>query len=122
VALSRKWKIGIVAIAVAATLSTPLVWQLSNPDTGQLVGASVQAATGLAALVWAILQPASTTAHESTDTAIDTGNANATGGGTASTGVRRPQGTATGPAHAERTGNATADGAGSSASTGVDLS
>lgn len=56
------------------------------------------------------------------DTAVDTGSAQATGGGTASTGVVRPGGGGSGSATAQRTGDAVADGAGSRASTGVDHS
>ncbi|MER8046430.1 hypothetical protein [Streptomyces sp. NPDC094032] len=41
-----------MVVAVAGIISTPLVWLLNSPDTGQLVGASVQAAAGIAALVW----------------------------------------------------------------------
>ncbi|MGW7637451.1 hypothetical protein [Streptomyces decoyicus] len=43
-----------------------------------------------------------------------------TGGGAAHTGVRRPGGAGTESAKAERTGDATADGPGSSAVTGID--
>jgi hypothetical protein len=121
VALSRGWKIGVIAVAVAGTLSTPAVWQLGNPDAGQLVGASIQGASGLAALVWAMLQPAPASAPAPVDTAIRTGTARATSGGKASTGVRHHLGAATRPARAERTGDAIADGPGSHASTGVDL-
>lgn len=54
--MSRGWKITVMVVGVAGVVSTPLVWLLDSPDTGQLVGASVQAATGIAALVWALLQ------------------------------------------------------------------
>lgn len=120
--MSRGGKITIIVAAVIGIVSTPLFWLLNNPDTGQLVGASVQAATGIAALVWAMLQgpPAPTSAPEPADVATATGSAKTTGGGTAYTGVRRPRGAGTGSAKAERTGDATADGPGSSASTGVD--
>jgi hypothetical protein len=56
------------------------------------------------------------------DVAADTGHARATAGGRASTGVVRPGGAGSGSATAERTGDATADGTGSRASTGVDYS
>lgn len=56
------------------------------------------------------------------DIARYTGAAKASGGGSASTGVVRPGGTGDGSATAEHTGEATADGAGSRASTGVDYS
>lgn len=56
------------------------------------------------------------------DTASDTGSSRATGGGTASTGVVRPGGDGNGTATAQHTGDATADGADSRASTGVDYS
>ncbi|MEW2436828.1 hypothetical protein AB0952_22180 [Streptomyces caniferus] len=108
--------------AVAGIVSTPLVWLLDSPDTGQLVGASVQAATGIAALVWALLQrpPAPAPVPGPVDVAVGTGKSKGTGGGTAHTGVRRPGGAGTGSAKAERTGDAIADGPGSSAGTGID--
>ncbi|MGW2464482.1 hypothetical protein ACWC2M_36710 [Streptomyces sp. NPDC001761] len=56
------------------------------------------------------------------DIARYTGAANASGGGSASTGVVRPGGAGGGSATAEHTGDATADGTGSKASTGVDYS
>ncbi|MEU1012568.1 hypothetical protein [Streptomyces sp. NPDC005890] len=120
--VSQSWKITVMVAAVAGIVSTPLLWLLDSPDTGQLVGASVQAATGIAALAWALLQrpPVAAPPPGPSDVAVDTGNAEGTGGGTAHTGVRRPGATGTGTAKAERTGNATADGPGSSASTGVD--
>jgi hypothetical protein len=118
--VSRGWKITVVVAAVAGIVSTPLFWLLDSPDTGQLVGASVQAATGVVALVWALIQRQSAPAPGPADVAVDTGTAEATGGGAAHTGVRRPGGTGTGSAKAERTGDATADGPGSSAGTGVD--
>ncbi|MFJ5927030.1 hypothetical protein ACIQF6_31010 [Kitasatospora sp. NPDC092948] len=56
------------------------------------------------------------------DRAADTGAAHATDGGRASTGVVRPGGAGSGSATAERTGDATAHGAGSRANSGVDCS
>ncbi|MER5210506.1 hypothetical protein ABT063_07995 [Streptomyces sp. NPDC002838] len=108
--------------AVAGIVSTPLVWLLDSPDTGQLVGASVQAGTGIATLVWALLQRPPAPGPGPADVAVDTGNAEGIGGGTAQTGVRRPGGAGTGSAEAKRTGDATAQGPGSSAGTGVDYS
>lgn len=109
-----------MVVAVVLTASTPFFWLLDNPDTGQLVAASVQGATGIAALVWALMQsPANPQAEVAV---VDTGKAKATGGGRASTGVRRPQDAGSGAIRAERTGDATADGPDSSASTGVDYS
>lgn len=106
--------------AVVLTVSTPFFWLLDNPDTGQLVAASVQGATGIAALAWALMQ--SPTSPQPGAVAIDTGKAKATAGGRASTGVRRPQEAGSGTVRAERTGDATADGPDSSASTGIDFS
>lgn len=105
-------------------VSTPLVWLPDSPDTGQLVGATVQAATGIAALVWALLQhpPAPAPASGLADLALDTGKADGTDGGTAHTGVRRPGGAGAGSAKAERTGDATAQEPGSGAGTGIDYS
>jgi hypothetical protein len=56
------------------------------------------------------------------DIARYTGTAKASSGGSASTGVVRPGGAGGGSATAELTGDATADGTGSKASTGVDYS
>ncbi|MFJ9871333.1 hypothetical protein [Streptomyces sp. NPDC101165] len=116
--MSRPRKITVLVAAVVLTVSTPFFWLLDNPDTGQLVAASVQGATGIAALVWALMQ--SPVNPEAGVAAIDTGKARATGGGQASTGVRRPREAGSGPVRAERTGDATADGPGSNASTGID--
>ncbi|MFJ8406417.1 hypothetical protein ACIQ9K_39095 [Streptomyces microflavus] len=111
-----------MVVAVAGVVSTPLLWLLDSPDTGQLVGASVQAAAGIAALVWALLQRPPAPVPGPADIAVGTGNAAGTDGGTAVTGVRRPGGAGSGSAKAERTGDATATGPGSSASTGIDYS
>ncbi|MFE7111155.1 hypothetical protein ACFU98_32285 [Streptomyces sp. NPDC057575] len=118
--MSRSRKITIMVVAGVLTVSTPFFWLLDTPDTGQLVAASVQGATGIAGLVWALMQSAAT--PQPGVAVVDTGNAEATAGGRASTGVRRPQEAGSGPVRAERTGDATADGPGSSASTGVDFS
>ncbi|MFJ8768823.1 hypothetical protein [Streptomyces clavifer] len=122
--MSRGWKITVMVVAVAGVVSTPLLWLLDSPDTGQLVGASVQAAAGIAALVWALLQrpPALAPVPGPVDLAVATGNAAGTDGGTAISGVRRPGGAGAGSAKAERTGDATAQGPGSSAGTGIDYS
>lgn len=121
--VSRGGKITVMVVAVAGIVSTPLFWLLNSPNTGQLVGASVQAAVAIGALVWAVFQqPPTGQAQGPVDTAISTGRAQATGGGRASTGVRRSAGAGSGSARAERTGDASADGTGSSASTGIDYS
>jgi hypothetical protein len=117
--VSRGWKTTVIVVAVVLVVSTPLLWLLDGPNAGQLTGATVQAAAGVAALVWALFQQA---AHRADDSATGTGDAEATAGGTARTGVTRPGGRGSGSAKAENTGRARADGAGSSASTGVDYS
>jgi hypothetical protein len=117
--MSQGWKITVIVLAAAGVVSTPLIWLLDSPDAGQLAGASIQAAVGIAALVWALFQqPGSRT----DDTAVRSGQARASGGGTAVTGVKRPQGRGSGSARTERTGSATADGDGSSAVSGIDYS
>ncbi|WP_405833464.1 hypothetical protein [Streptomyces sp. NBC_01176] len=118
--VSRSRKTAVMVVAVVLTVSTPFFWLLDNPDTGQLVAASVQGATGIAALVWALLQSA--VDPRAGVAVVDTGKAEASGGGRASTGVRRPQDAGSGPVRAERTGDASADGPDSSASTGIDFS
>src|ERR1044072_3197898 len=84
--MSQAWKITVIVFAAAGVLSTPLIWLLDSPGAGQLVGATVQAAAGIAALVWAVFQRGS--AVGPTDRATRTGKASH--GGT--TGIRRPGG------------------------------
>ncbi len=121
--MSQKWKIALIVAAVAGIVSTPVVWLLDSPDTGQLAGASVQAATGIATLLWALLQRSAAApappAPGPSDEARNTGAATATAGGDATSGVERPAGAASGSALADSTGSAGADGTGSSANTGV---
>lgn len=113
------WKIVIMAVGAVGVASTPLFWQLSGPDAGEFVGASIQAGTGVLALIAPWVLPWKS---GPVDTARNTGRARGSGGGAASTGVRRPGGTGSGAASATDTGDATAHGSGSSASTGVDYS
>ena len=120
--MSRGRKITVMVVTVVGIVSTPFFWLLDNPDTGQLVAASVQGATGIVALIWALFQQSPAPTPGARDTAVDTGEAKVTHRGTASTGVRRPHGVGSGSARAERTGDASADGSGSHASTGVDYS
>ncbi|WP_316248194.1 hypothetical protein [Streptomyces sp. TRM49041] len=108
-------------VALLVTALTPVVWLLDSPDTGQFVGASIQAGTGVAAVVWALLQPSGGPPAGPDDTVVDTGEAESTDGGAARTGIRR-RGAAdgAGSARAERTGDAAAHGPGSAASTGIE--
>ncbi|MFE1444393.1 hypothetical protein [Streptomyces sp. NPDC058739] len=117
--MSQGWKITVIAAGIAAIVSTPLVWLLRSPDAGQMAGASVQAATGVAALLWAMLSgpPTSPLAR---DEARRTGSAEAREGGRAVSGIKRPAGSAHTSATAEDTGPSTAHGTGSSASSGID--
>lgn len=117
--MSQTWKITVVVLAAVGIISTPLIWLLDSPNTGQLAGASVQAAVGIVALVWALFQH---TESRTDDVAVGTGQARVGGGAKAVAGIKRPQGQGSGSARAERTGNATADGEGSSAVTGIDYS
>lgn len=110
--MSQAWKITVMVLAASGVLSTPLIWLLDSPGAGQLVGATVQAAVGIAALVWALFQRPS--AVGPTDRATRTGRASR--GGT--TGVRRPGGRGRGSATAERTGEAS----GENSVSGIDYS
>lgn len=112
VAVSLGWKITVIVLASAGVLSTPLVWLLDGPGAGQLAGATVQAAVGIAALVWALLQHPP--AAGPTDRATRTGRSD--GGGTS--GIRRPGGRGRGSATAERTGEAS----GPNSVSGIDYS
>jgi hypothetical protein len=117
ISLTQTQKVTVIVLAVAGVVSTPLIWLLDSPGAGQLAGASVQAAVGIAALVWALFQHPG---NRTDDTATRTGVADANDGGTAVTGIRRPQGRGSGSAKAEDTGNATATGDASSATSGID--
>ncbi len=117
--VSRRRKVTTGVLGGAGIALTPMYWLLGGANSGQLVAASVQGATGILALAWAVMQP-SAAAPASDDSAADTGKAHATGGGRAVTGVRRPPGSSGGSAKAERTGDATAHGPGSSTTTGID--
>lgn len=117
--MSQAWKITVVVIATSAIVSTPLAWLLNGPDTGQIVGASIQGASGMAALLWALFQPPSA-APPTNEELVDSGDAEATRGIDAQTGIRGAAGAGGGSARAERTGDAFADGPDSRAGTGVD--
>jgi hypothetical protein len=119
VSMTQVWKITVIVLAAVGIASTPLVWLLESPDAGQLAGASIQAGVGIAALVWALFQHPE---NRTEDTAVRTGVARASGGGQATTGVRRPQGRGSGSARAQDTGNATATGGDSNATSGIDYS
>ncbi|MER6630138.1 hypothetical protein ABT301_18210 [Streptomyces sp. NPDC000987] len=115
--MTQGWKITVIVLAAVVVLSTPLIWLLNGPDAGQLAGASVQAAVGVVALVWALFQSPD---RRTDDTAVRTGQARARRGGIAVSGIRRPGGRGRGAARAVRTGSPTADGAGSRAVSGID--
>lgn len=117
--MSQGWKVTVIVLAGAGIVSTPLVWLLGSPDGGQLTGASIQAAVGIAALAWALFQHPE---NRTEDTATATGEARADSGGAANTGIKRPKGRGSGTAQADRTGNTTATGEGSSANSGIDYS
>jgi hypothetical protein len=112
VAVSQGWKITVIVLAAVGVVSTPLVWLLDGPDTGQLAGASIQAAVGIAALVWALFQHPSSSGP--TDRTSKTGKAS--GGGVS--GIRRPGGRGRGSATARRTGEAS----GKNSVSGIDYS
>ncbi|WTQ39281.1 hypothetical protein OG539_43385 [Actinacidiphila glaucinigra] len=118
--MSRRRRITVMATAVVVIVSTPAFWLLDGPDTGQLVGASLQTATGVCALIWAWIQPTGSPAVGSRDVVVATGRAEASGGGRAHTGIRRRQGGGGGEARVQHSGEATARGQGSSAGTGID--
>jgi hypothetical protein len=115
--VSQRWKITVIVLAVTGVVSTPLIWLLDSSDAGQLTGASIQAAVGIAAFVRALFQRPG---NHADDAAVQTGQARASHGGSAVTGVKRPKSRGSGSAKAERTGNATATGEGSNAVSGID--
>ncbi|WP_251095925.1 hypothetical protein [Streptomyces sp. Caat 7-52] len=117
--MSLARKIIMSALAVALVASTPLLWLLDGPGTGQLVGASVQVALAVVALAWTWIRPSGTAAH---DRAVGTGRARARDAGMSITGIRRRHGRGGGSATAENTGDATSHGPGSASVTGIDYS
>ncbi|MFI9248288.1 hypothetical protein ACIGXF_38345 [Streptomyces sp. NPDC053086] len=95
--------------------------ELSESTRRQLVDALDEATVNDTDFAQALAQAlAAVQAVGPVDIARYTGVANASGGGSATTGVVRPGGTGGGSATAEHTGDATAQGTGSRASTGVD--
>lgn len=110
--MSRGGRITVTVLAVVGMVSTPLVWLLDSPGAGQFVGATVQAAVGVAALVWALFQRPSFAGP--VDRAVRTGTASRGG----VTGIRRPRGRGRGLATAERTGDAS----GENSVSGIDYS
>ncbi|WP_329127489.1 hypothetical protein [Streptomyces sp. NBC_01465] len=98
--MTQRRKIAVIVLAVVGILSTPLIWLLGSPGAGQLVGASIQAAVAIAALVWALFQHPSPASPA--DRATRTGKASRGG----VTGIRRPGGQGRGSATAKRTGEA----------------
>ncbi|WP_405013963.1 hypothetical protein [Kitasatospora sp. NBC_01539] len=115
--MSRTPRIAVIATATAAVVSTPAVWLLDGPGPGQFVGASVQAATGVAALLWAMLRDRPAPAAH--DTVEHTGDAVAVDGGNALTGFSGPADRSTGPSVTRHTGATRAEGAGSVANSGT---
>ncbi|WSM52292.1 hypothetical protein OG963_00730 [Streptomyces sp. NBC_01707] len=113
--MSRGHRVTVTVAAVAVIASTPAFWLLDGPNAGQMVGASVQGATGVCALLWAWKQPAA----RARDTVTRTGRAEAYGGGEAHTGIRRRHG-GSGEGSVEQSGDASARGQGSRAGTGID--
>lgn len=105
------------AIGMAAA---PVVWWLNGPGTAQTATAVVQGIVGIATLLWAVLHhpPAS----GPVDKVNASGKAKGTYGATAVSGIKQTRGRRSGSATAARTGDATADGPGSSAVSGIDYS
>jgi hypothetical protein len=107
-------------------VASPLAFTLGSADLGGVVSSSIIAAMAVATLVVSIWPgrgdagSAGSNADVSGDSvAVRTGQAHATSGGDANTGVRRRRGTA-GNWRAERTGSAVARGEGSHANSGVE--
>jgi hypothetical protein len=108
-----KWLVG--AVALGAIVATPLVW-LNDPGTGEFVGASLQAGTGVAALAWAVITGLA--GNDPGADVIGSGNARATGGAKTRTGIQR-RGRGRGPLRVQNSGDAVAHGSGSEADTGI---
>ncbi|MTE21875.1 hypothetical protein F0L17_22715 [Streptomyces sp. TRM43335] len=100
----------MVAAGAVAVASTPVVWLLGDPDTGQMVGASVQAGVGIVALLMPMLRRSDRRGPQVE--AVGTGKARASGGGSANSGVRLDGNADPVSARAERTGDAVAESGG----------
>ncbi|MEU5226287.1 hypothetical protein AB0G55_27160 [Streptomyces toyocaensis] len=112
VAVSQGWKITVIVLAAVGIVSTPLIWLLNSPGAGELAGASIQAAVGIAALVWTLFQ------HPSSAGPIDRASRTGVARDGGVTGIRRPGGRGRGAATAERTGEAN----GENSVSGIDYS
>ncbi|WP_326658750.1 hypothetical protein [Streptomyces canus] len=98
--MTQGWKITLIVVAAVGIVSTPLIWLLNSPGAGELAGASIQAAVGIVALVWALFQRPSSAGP--TDRVTRTGRASRGG----ITGIKRPGGRGRGSATAKDTGEA----------------
>jgi hypothetical protein len=120
-----KRRITMIAAGVLLIASTPLVWLLGDPDTGLLVGASVQAGVGVVALLVAPNRVRSRSYVDDarpSDVVKASGHATSVGGSEAITGIRRPGGKGRGSARVTNSGDAIAHGQGSRAVSGIDYS
>ena len=118
--MARGRKVVLAAGAGVLVVASPLAYVLGSATLGNVVSASIIAATAAAALAVS-LWPGRTEGRKGADDSFAdrTGRAEAADGGNANTGVRRRRGTG-GGARARRTGDAVARGSGSRASTGVE--
>ncbi|MEU0991601.1 hypothetical protein [Streptomyces sp. NPDC005953] len=121
--VSKGMKVAIMTGAAAAIASTPLYWLLGGPDSGRLVAASVQGATGVIALVWSLFtspgSPEPRTATDAVDIVSGSGRASASDGGTAVSGGVRGSVADSIPMRVQDSGKVTAEGPGSFACSGV---
>ncbi|MEU5397744.1 hypothetical protein ABZ348_00390 [Streptomyces sp. NPDC005963] len=121
--MSKTVKVAIMACAGAAIASTPLYWLLDGPGSGRLVAASVQGATGVVTLAWSLLTTPGTAepppVTKVVDVVTDTGSASASAGGTAVSGGLKGSGAGSVSIRVRNSGDATAEGPGSLACSGV---
>ncbi|MEU2512038.1 hypothetical protein [Streptomyces syringium] len=114
--MSRGWKATVIVLAVLGTASTPLIWLLNSPDAGQLVGATVQGAVSITALVWAVFQPSG---NGTDDSVVRSGPVDVGGGGAGNTGIWRRRRWGGGRARVADSGSVTSTGKGSDGNTGI---
>ncbi|MDI5965403.1 hypothetical protein POF50_006135 [Streptomyces sp. SL13] len=112
--MTQGWKVMVIVLGGVGIVSTPLIWLLNSPGAGELTGASIQGAVGVAALIWALFQQPVPASAGPVDQATRTGEADR--GGNA--GIKRPGGRGDGSARADRTGKASGKGS----NTGIDYS
>lgn len=114
----RRWIWGGRFLAALLLVGTGIWMAAVGLDKANMFGGAIGLLVAIAALVAPYLLPVAPSASTTTSVVEDSGNARATAGGEANTGVRKHVRGRT--AQVKSSGDAVADGLGSIANTGVD--